>query len=129
VTAIKGSITVGIAPVPDGSMLVTERPGRLRVVRTGFFDPMPIGPLPAMLAQGLAEHSTSLHPRFATNRPIYIAYSKPLMERWATTTAVYRARWDGGATLADGKDIPWPPRRGAGDKRSAHDRQLRRALM
>src|SRR5512142_3512728 len=47
VTAIKGlDHPWGIAFVPDGSMLVTERPGRLRVIRNGALDPTPIGPLP-----------------------------------------------------------------------------------
>lgn len=108
VTAIKGlDHPWGIAFVPDGSMLVTERPGRLRVVRNGVLDPTPLGPLPAMLATGLGGAlDVTLHPQFATNRLIYIAYSKPLPGAVGdATTAVYRARWDGGATLADGKDI------------------------
>src|SRR5580693_7108297 len=32
--------------LPDGSMLVTERPGRIRVVRDGLLDPKPIGGVP-----------------------------------------------------------------------------------
>src|SRR5262245_12140449 len=48
VTAVKGlDHPWGIAFVPDGSQLVTERPGRLRVIRNGVLDPAPIGPLPA----------------------------------------------------------------------------------
>ena len=108
VTAIKGlDHPWGIAFVPDGSMLVTERPGRLRVVRNGVVDPKAIGPLPEMLASGLGGLlDVSLHPQFATNRLIYLAYSKPAEGHVGNaTTAVYRARWDGGATLADGKDI------------------------
>ena len=108
VTAVKGlDHPWGIAFVPDGSMLVTERPGRLRVIRNGVLDPAPIGPLPAMLATGLGGAlDVTLHPQFATNRLIYIAYSKPAPGAVGdATTAVYRARWDGGSTLADGKDI------------------------
>jgi glucose/arabinose dehydrogenase len=108
VTAIKGlDHPWGIAFVPGGSMLVTERPGRLRVIRNGVVDPTPIGPLPAMLATGLGGAlDVILHPQFATNRLIYIAYSKPQPGAVGdATTAVYRARWDGGSTLADGKDI------------------------
>src|SRR4029077_19609543 len=104
VTAIKGlDHPWGIAFVPDGSMLVTERPGRLRVIRSGVVDPTPIGPLPAMLATGLGGAlDVILHPQFATNRLIYIAYSKPQDGAVGNaTTAVYRARWDGGSTLAD----------------------------
>jgi glucose/arabinose dehydrogenase len=96
----------GIAFLPDGGMLVTERPGRLRVIRNGVLDPTPIGPLPAMLARSLGGLlDVSLHPRFAENRLIYLTYSKPGAEENSATTAVHRARWDGGSTLADGKDI------------------------
>jgi glucose/arabinose dehydrogenase len=96
----------GIAFLPDGGMLVTERPGRLRVVRKGVLDPTPIGPLPAILATGLGGLlDVALHPRFAENRLIYLAYSKPGEGQGNATTAVLRARWDGGSTLADGKDI------------------------
>ena len=97
----------GIAFLPDGGMLVTERPGRLRVIRNGALDPTPIGPLPAMLARSLGGLlDVSLHPRFAENHLIYLTYSKPGPRgENDATTAVYRARWDGGSTLADGKDI------------------------
>lgn len=107
VTAIKGlDHPWGVAFLPDGGMLVTERPGRLRVVRNGTLDPAPIGPLPAMLATGLGGLlDVSLHPQFATNHLIYLTYSKPGEEQGNATTAVYRARWDGGSTLADGKDV------------------------
>jgi aldose sugar dehydrogenase len=118
VTAVKGlDHPWGIAFLPDGTQLVTERPGRLRVIRNrlrqgsggqdGFeLDPTPIGPLPAMLATGLGGLlDVTLHPQFATNHLIYLAYSKPGEGVGNATTAVYRARWDGGATLADGKDI------------------------
>ena len=77
----------GVAFLPDPStslgaggltMLVTERPGRLRVIRNGVLDPTPIGPLPAMLARSLGGLlDVSLHPRFAENHLIYLTYSKP----------------------------------------------------
>ena len=47
----------------------------------------------------------SLHPRFAQNRLIYMTYSKPGPGAGNATTAVMRARWDGGSTLTDVKDI------------------------
>jgi glucose/arabinose dehydrogenase len=102
----------GMAFVPDGSILVTERPGRLRVVRNGVLDPAPIGPLPEMAAFGLGGlMDVSLHPRFAENRLIYFTYSKPdpkqceSQRTCSATTAVARARWDGGATLTNVQDI------------------------
>jgi glucose/arabinose dehydrogenase len=108
VTAIKGlDHPWGIAFPPDGSMLVTERGGRVRVIRNNVVDPTPLGPLPEILAGGLGGAlDVSLHPQFATNHLIYLAYSKPAPGQVGNaTTAVYRARWDGGTTLADGKDI------------------------
>jgi glucose/arabinose dehydrogenase len=97
----------GMAFLPNGDMLVTERPGRLRVIRSGVLDPTPIGPLPTIRAAvlgGLLD--VALHPRFAENRLIYFVYSKPGEEVAAkATTAVARARWDGGSTLENLKEI------------------------
>jgi glucose/arabinose dehydrogenase len=96
----------GIAFLPDGDLLITERPGRLRVIRKGVLDPTPIGPMPQMLATGLGGLlDVALHPRFAENRLIYLTYSKPGEGQGNATTAVLRARWDGGSTLTDVKDI------------------------
>ena len=108
VTAIKGlDHPWGIAFPPDGSVLVTERGGRVRVIRSNVVDPTPLGPLPEIVAAGLGGMlDVSLHPQFATNHLIYLAYSKPAPGAVGNaTTAVYRARWDGGSTLAGGKDI------------------------
>ena len=97
----------GIAFLPNGGMLVTERPGRLRQIKNGVLDPTPIGPMPEMLATGLGGLlDVSLHPRFAQNRLIYLTYSKPGPKGPGdATTAVLRAKWDGGSTLTDVKDI------------------------
>jgi aldose sugar dehydrogenase len=97
----------GIAFLPDGGMLVTERPGRLRQIKNGVLDPTPIGPMPAMLATGLGGLlDVSLHPQFVKNRLIYLTYSKPGPNGPGdATTAVLRAKWDGGSTLTDVKDI------------------------
>src|SRR5712671_4829027 len=43
-----------MAFLPDGGILVTERPGRLRIVRNGVLDPKPVAGLPQIQAQGLA---------------------------------------------------------------------------
>ena len=97
----------GLAFIPDGSMLVTERPGRLRVIRNGVLDPTPIAGLPDILAGGLGGlMDIALHPQFAQNRLIYMSYTKPGADvRAQSTLAVVRARWDGGATLTEVKDI------------------------
>jgi glucose/arabinose dehydrogenase len=97
----------GLAFLPDGSMLVTERPGRLRVVRNGVLDPTPIAGVPSVRSAvlgGLLD--IALHPQFAKNRLLYLSYSKSGAETPAhATTAVARARWDGGAALTEVKEI------------------------
>jgi aldose sugar dehydrogenase len=97
----------GLAILPNGDMLVTERPGRLRVVRKGVLDPTPLGPLPEIRVRSLGGLlDIALHPNFAQNHWIYFTYVKPGAEDPAhATTAVGRARWDGGSTLTDVKDI------------------------
>jgi glucose/arabinose dehydrogenase len=102
----------GIAFAPDGSMLVTERPGRLRLIRSlgsgsATLDPTPLGPVPQTLPISLGGMlDVTLDPQFSTNRRIYLVYAKPGTAGGNdATTAVYRARWDGGTTLTEGKDI------------------------
>jgi glucose/arabinose dehydrogenase len=100
-----------LAFLPDSSMLVTERAGRLRIIRNGVLDPQPIGGLPASrwaLDSGLpgAIHGymdVALHPRFAENHWVYLSYTKPLDEKRATV-AVARGRWDGRA-MTEVRDI------------------------
>jgi glucose/arabinose dehydrogenase len=80
-------------------MLVTERPGRLRIVRNGVLDPNPIAGVPTVLAisqGGLME--VSVHPRFAENRWIYLTYSHGTEA--ANRTRLARATLDGN-TLRD----------------------------
>src|SRR5712671_2026555 len=97
----------GIAFLPDGTMLVTERPGRLRVVRAGALDAKPLEGLPPIRAAvigGLSD--VVLHPQFARNRTLYFSYSKPdKNEPSISTLAVARARWDGGPALTNVEDI------------------------
>ena len=96
----------GMAWLPNGNLLITERPGRLRVLRNGVLDPMPISGLPPMHVRGLAGLlDVALHPNFATNRLIYFSYVKD-GERGATT-AVARGRLvvDGGMALTNVQDV------------------------
>ncbi len=68
----------GLAFLPDGGMLVTERPGRLRVIRDGKLDPKPIEGLPDLVSTGISGlFGLALHPDFARNRLVYFAYPKP----------------------------------------------------
>lgn len=93
--------------LPNGDMLVTERPGRLRVIRDGRLDPEPIEGLPAINSEGLGGlFDVALHPEFAENRLVYFAYAKANAdEPRLSTTAVARARWDGGSALEDVEDV------------------------
>ena len=67
-----------IAFLPGGDMLITERPGRLRIVRQGKLLPQAVEGVPPVFhsAQGgLLE--VMPHPNFASNRLLYLSYSKP----------------------------------------------------
>lgn len=65
-----------IAWLPDQTMLITERPGRLRTVRNGVLDPTAVGGVPAVFASGQGGlMDVSIHPQFAKNRLIYLTYA------------------------------------------------------
>jgi glucose/arabinose dehydrogenase len=83
-----------IAFLPDGDVLVTERPGRLRIIRDGRLLPAPVEGVPAVFAVGQGGLLDVMpHPDFATNRLLYLTYSKPLGGQ-ESTTAVIRGRFD-----------------------------------
>ena len=85
-----------LAFLPDGSMLVTERPGRLRSITGGSLDPTPIAGTPAVHAEGIAGlMDVVLHPEFAANRLVYLTYTKP--QPAGPTVALARGRLDGAA--------------------------------
>ncbi len=66
----------GLAFLPDGRMLVTERPGRLRIVNGGKLDPQPVAGLPQVTPHGQGGLlDVALHPRFAENNLVYLAYA------------------------------------------------------
>ena len=93
----------GLAFLPDGSQLVTERPGRLRRVVGGVLEPEPITGVPEVHAEGIAGlMDIALHPEFAANRLLYLTYTKP--QPAGPTVALARARLEGGA-LADLEDL------------------------
>jgi len=105
-----------MAFLPDGAILVTERPGRLRIVRNGVLDPAPVEGLPQIQAAGLAGlMDVQLHPKFADNKLVYITYHKPAANADAGaagrgrggpagTITLARGRWDG-TKLVDVKDL------------------------
>ena len=92
-----------IAWLPDGDMLVTERPGRLRIVRDGALLPEPVAGVPAVFAEGQGGLFEVLpHPEFADNRWLYLSYARPLAE--GSTTAVIRGRFENDR-LTDIEDV------------------------
>ena len=99
VTVVEGLMSPwSIAFLPGGDMLVTERPGRLRIVREGRLLPAPVAGVPPVLAQGQGGLlDVVAHPDFATNRLLYISYSKPYGTEEGATTAIIRARFEGDA--------------------------------
>jgi glucose/arabinose dehydrogenase/extradiol dioxygenase family protein len=93
-----------MAFLPDGRILVTERAGRLRIIRNGVLDPAPIGGVPAVSAAvlgGLFE--VALHPKFEDNGLLYLTHVKR-NDQNLSTTALTRARFDG-TSLTDAKEI------------------------
>jgi glucose/arabinose dehydrogenase len=83
----------GLAFLPDGSLLVTERPGRLRLVRDGQIDPRPIEGVPPVHAMGQGGLlDVVLHPDFARNRLVYLSYAHG--DQQANRTRLARAVLD-----------------------------------
>jgi len=119
-----------MAWLPNGDMLITERAGQLRILRNGALDPAPVAGVPKVQAGGTSGLlDIALHPKFATNGLVYMAYnvSKPATAAAAPapapapggrgggtpmvySTALARGRFDGKA-LVDVKEIfvaePW----------------------
>jgi len=67
-----------LAFLPGGDLLITERPGRLRVVRLGHLLEVPIAGVPVVAAVGQGGLlDVVLHPDFATNRLLCLSYNRP----------------------------------------------------
>jgi glucose/arabinose dehydrogenase len=81
----------GLAFLPDGRMLVTEKPGRLRIVSAEGRISEPLGGIPKVFSQGQGGLlDVALDPDFASNRFVYISYSEP--GEGGASTAVARGR-------------------------------------
>jgi len=95
-----------LAFLPNGNILVTERAGRLRIVRDGKLDPEPIAGIPEVLNTRLRGlNDLALHPRFAENHWLYLTYYKPAPGKRNARAVLARARYDGGYTLNDFREI------------------------
>ncbi len=117
VVAIEGLVRPwALANLPNGDILVTEREGRLRIIRGDVLDPEPITGLPIIntgaVNSGLMD--IALHPDYASNQLVYFTYSKPMEgnphedfegERDAATCTLARGRFDGGHQLLEVEDV------------------------
>ena len=66
----------GLAFLPDGRMLVTEKPGRLRIINDAKLEPKPVAGLPQVTVHGQGGlMDIALHPRFAENSWVYLSYA------------------------------------------------------
>jgi glucose/arabinose dehydrogenase len=78
-----------MAWLPNGDMLVTERPGRLRIVRDGALLPDPVPGIPKVHARGQGGLlDVQPHPDFRNNHLLYITFSKPLPDDQSTTALI-----------------------------------------
>jgi glucose/arabinose dehydrogenase len=77
-----------VEPLPGGDLLVTEKPGRLRVVKRGGEIEKPIAGLPAVDDRGQGGLlDVALSPAFETDQTIYWSYSEPRQGGNATSVA------------------------------------------
>jgi glucose/arabinose dehydrogenase len=85
-----------IAFLPGGDLLVTERPGRLRLIRGGQLAAEAVAGVPEVVSGGISAglFDVVLHPDFETNRFVYLAYTRAIPDG-GTELAIARGRWDG----------------------------------
>src|SRR3989441_5092472 len=78
VETVIGNLEVpwSIAWAPDGRMIFTERPGRVRVFENGKLRPEPLFTVPDVEPKGESGlMSIALHPQFASNHLLYLSYA------------------------------------------------------
>jgi glucose/arabinose dehydrogenase len=103
-----------IAFLPDNVILLTEKAGRLRVIRNGVLEPAPVPGIPQVVSIGTMAGlmDIALHPRFSENKWIYISYHKPAGQGAGVdgrlsnlaSNSIMRGTWDGKG-LTDIKDV------------------------
>jgi len=83
-----------MAWLPNGDMLITERAGRLRIVRDGKLLAQAVPGTPDVFTTGgqAGLFDVLPHPDFANNQYLYLSFAKPQAERGASTTTVVRGR-------------------------------------
>ncbi|HNU64625.1 MAG TPA: PQQ-dependent sugar dehydrogenase [Thiobacillaceae bacterium] len=100
----------GLAFLPDGRMLVTERTGRLRLVAPNGQVSPPIRGIPRVFASGQGGLlDVVLAPKFESNRLVYFSYAEP-GENGTAGTAAARGRLNETATALEGVAVIWRQR-------------------
>ena len=113
---------------PEGDLLVTERPGRLRIIRDDVLIDDPVEGLPEILAIGQGAmpqdgreqagmRDLVLHPDFAENRLLYLSYTKPGPDSLGNI-AVVRGRFENDR-LSDVEELFHADAFGNGSNRSS----------
>jgi glucose/arabinose dehydrogenase len=93
-----------LAFLPDGRMLVTEKPGRLRVIQEGRLLPEPIEGTPAVFAKGQGGLlDVAVHPQYERTPWVFVTYSAPGPQNTSLTTVsrghITNGRWSHQQTL------------------------------
>lgn len=82
----------GMAFLPDGSILISERPGRLRLFKNNHLS-KPLTGLPAIADHGQGGLlDVALHPNFTENRKVYFSYAAKDASGFGTEVAVAELR-------------------------------------
>lgn len=93
----------GMAWIPDGALLITERGGKIQLLRNGISERVEIGTIPELFVSGQSGlMDISLHPRYSENNFVYITYSKG--DSQSNRTSILRAKFDG-KTFSDSQVI------------------------
>lgn len=96
VTVAEGlEVPWSMAWLPGGDMLVTERIGRLRIIRDGQLLEQAVSGVPDVFTTGgqAGLFDVLPHPDFSDNQYLYLSFAKPLAELGTSTTAVVRGRF------------------------------------
>jgi len=84
-----------MAWLPNGDMLVTERPGRLRIIRNGVLSNTSVAGVPMARVGGQGGlQEVAVHPDFESNRLLYLSYAQGNADNSEGTTVVIRGRFD-----------------------------------
>lgn len=95
----------GMDMLPNGAMILTEKPGRLRILDQEGNLSAPLGGVPPVADVGQGGLlDVTVDPAFASNRLLWLAYSEPASDG-ANSTAVARARLSADGTTLKGVTV------------------------